>query len=108
MKTEPTTGDWISLALWTAGGLLLLGLLALAGYCGFTSSDVGACVRGVSFRVVSLLLYFASFGFGYAGAKLASVFTRRQWVIAAAFWLTMMAWTTALAALGFPFGEAAD
>lgn len=88
--------------MWLAGGALALGLASVAGYCAATAGDIGSCSRGLSFRIMAMLLYMAMFGYGYAGAKIASRYTQRVWLIGAAFWLAMMAWTFALVALGFP------
>jgi hypothetical protein len=102
MEKDSELLGWLQLALWTAGIALLLGLLALAGYCAVATSDVGACARGISFQVMSALLHLAGIGYGYAGAKMASRVTGRTWVVCIGFFGGMAAWQYALIALGFP------
>jgi hypothetical protein len=102
MEKDSALWGWVELAMWVAGGVLALGLISVAGYCAATTSDVGRCVRGLSFRLMSMGLHFAMFGYGLAGAKIASKYTTRSWLIGVSFFAGMLAWGCALLALGFP------
>ena len=104
MKSDSGTNDWVVFGLEAAAVVMVLGLGAIAGWCGVHSSDVGSCVRGRSFRLMSLGLYGASLGLGYIAAKVAASYMDRQWVIGAVFWTVMLGWVSALVGLGFPIG----